>query len=327
MTVAPSSASALPRRWPPPLGPGARVALVAPAGPLRGAADVERGVANARLLGWRPVVGRHVLRREGYFAGHDAERLDDLNGALRDDRVDGVWCLRGGYGAMRLLPGLDYDALRRRPKALVGFSDVTALHAAIGERAGLVTFHGPVARGELPSLSLDSLRAAVVEHADGCGPAPAARTLRPGTAEGTLAGGNLALVAALAGTPWAPDLRGTILVLEDVNEAVYRVDRMLRQLRLAGLLDGVRGIVFGQCTDCPAESDDGARALDDVLVELADELAVPCLAGVPVGHVAAQWTLPLGARASLDATGRRLDVHAPGGRRASANLHHERSTA
>ena len=308
VTVAPAA-----HRWPPPLGPGARVALVAPAGPLRGDEDVERGMANARALGWEPVVGRYVLRREGYFAGHDAERLADLNTALRDDAVDGVWCLRGGYGAMRLLPSLDYDALRRRPKALVGFSDVTALHAAVGRHAGLVTFHGPVARGALPERSAASLRAAVSGHADGCGAAPEARVLRAGTAEGTLAGGNLALLAALAGTPFAPELAGSILVLEDVNEAVYRVDRMLRQLRLAGMLDGVRGIVFGHCTDCPAESDDGARALDDVLAELADELEVPCLTGAPIGHMEEQWTIPLGAAAVLDAAARRLDVRAPGG--------------
>jgi muramoyltetrapeptide carboxypeptidase len=299
-------------RWPPPLGPGARVALVAPAGPLRGEADVERGVANARLLGWEPVVGRHVLRRAGYLAGSDDERLADLNAALRDDAVDGVWCLRGGYGAMRLLPSVDYDVLRRRPKALVGFSDVTALHAAVGRHAGLVTFHGPVARGALPDGSAASLRAAVVEQVSGCGEAPEARVLRGGAAEGRLAGGNLALLAALAGTPYAPDLAGSILVLEDVNEAVYRVDRMLRQLRLAGMLDAVRAIAFGHCTDCPAESDDGARTLDEVLAELADELDVPCVAGIPLGHIDRQWTIPLGAPAVLDAAARRLDVLAPG---------------
>jgi muramoyltetrapeptide carboxypeptidase len=140
---------------------------------------------------------------------------------------------------------------------------------------------------------------------------PHARVLRGGAAEGRLAGGNLALLAALAGTPYLPDLDGTILVLEDVNEAVYRVDRMLRQLRLAGALDGCRAIVFGQCTDCPAESDDGARTLDEVLGELADELRVPCVAGAPVGHVEAQWTIPLGALAALDADERRLAVCRP----------------
>lgn len=296
------------RHRPPPLGPHARVALVAPAGPLRGPDDVARGIAHARGFGWEPVVGAHVLRRDGYFAGSDDERLADLHAALHDDSIDGLWCLRGGYGAMRLLPRLDLDAFRRRPKALIGFSDITALHAAVGRHAGLVTYHGPVARAPLPPRSAASLHAAVTGVGDPCGVAPEARVLRAGRAEGVLAGGNLALLAALVGTPYLPSLDGAILVLEDVNEAVYRVDRMLQQLLLSGALVGVRGIVFGQCTDCPAESDDGARTLDAVLREIADAVGVPCLAGVPVGHLDEQWTLPLGAHALLDAEARRLAV-------------------
>ena len=298
----------LQRTRPPVLAPGARVALIAPAGPLRGEPDVERGIANARALGWEPAVGTHVLRRTGYFAGTDAERLADLNAALADPRIDGIWCLRGGYGCMRLLDGVDFDAMRARPRTLVGFSDVTALHAALGARAALVTMHGPVARNPLTGFSRDSLVRAVARRDDPCGTAPGARTLRGGRAEGRLAGGNLALVAALCGTPWAPDLRDAILVLEDVNEAVYRVDRMLMQLRLAGVLDGVRAIAFGHCTDCPEQSDDGARTLDDVLREHADWLRVPCLAGIPMGHVDDQWTIPLGAFATLDGDARTLVV-------------------
>lgn len=299
------------RLWPPALAPGARVALVAPSGPLLGEADVARAVDNARSLGWEPRVGAHVLGRAGYLAGSDADRLADLDDAFRDPAVDGVWCLRGGYGAMRLLDHVDYDAIARRPRALLGYSDITALHCAVASRAGLVTFHGPVARASLPPFARRSLRAAVVSHEQPCGEAPAARPLRPGTAEGLLAGGNLALLAALAGTPYAPDLRGTILVLEDVGEAVYRVDRMLQQLRLSGMLGGVRALVFGQCTDCPDGAGAGVRTLDDVLTELADDLSIPCLAGLPVGHIDDQWTLPLGALATLDVSARRLDVEMP----------------
>ena len=302
------SRAQLQRTLPPALGPGARVALIAPAGPLRGESDVECGIANARALGWEPVVGKHVLRRTGYFAGTDAERLADLNAALRDPRIDAVWCLRGGYGCMRLLDAVDFDALRATPRTLIGFSDITALHAAIGTRASLVTMHGPVARNPLGDFSRGSLVRAVARREDSCGTADDARILRGGRAEGRLAGGNLALVAALAGTPWAPDLRDTILVLEDVNEAIYRVDRMMMQLRLAGMLDGVRGIAFGQCTDCPEQSDDGARTLDDVLSEHAEWLGIPCIAGIPMGHVDDQWTIPLGAPATLDADARALHV-------------------
>ena len=294
---------------PPPLAPGARVALLTPAGPLRGEADVARAVHNARALGWEPVVAEHALARAGYFAGPDEARLADLNRALADDAVDGVWCIRGGYGAMRLLDGVDYAALSRRPRALIGYSDITALHAAVAARCGIVTYHGPTARADLTHFSRDSLlRAVGCDPADPCGRAEGARVIRPGRARGRLAGGNLALLAALAGTPFAPRLDGAILVLEDVNEAVYRVDRMLRQLLLAGLLRGCRAVVFGHCTDCPEESDDGARTLDDVLAELAALLDVPCLAGVPVGHIRDQWTVPLGAQAEVDAGEGRLSV-------------------
>ncbi|HEU4628400.1 MAG TPA: LD-carboxypeptidase [Gemmatimonadaceae bacterium] len=302
-----------PLHLPPSLAPGARVALVAPAGPLSGPEDVERGAANARALGWEPAVGRYVLARHGYLAGGDEERLADLQWALRDASIDGVWCLRGGYGTMRLLDALDYDALRRRPKAIVGYSDVTALHAAIGRHAGLAGFHGPVARARLPELAARSLRQALTTRENPAGAAPGARCLRAGSAHGRLAGGNLALLAALAGTPYAPRLDGAILLLEDVNEAVYRVDRMLRQLRLTGMLDGVRALAVGHFTAIPDDGDEGGRLLDDVLGELADELRVPCLAGLPVGHVDEQWTLPLGALATLDADAGRLDVELAAG--------------
>ena len=286
---------------PPPLAPGARVALVAPAGPVS-AADVARAEANARSFGWEPRVGAHALARADYFAGGDAERAGDLNAALADPGVDGVWCLRGGYGAMRVLDAVDYAALARRPRAVVGYSDVTALHLACAAQVpGLVTFHGPTARAELTAFSRASLGRAVGQRAeDPCGPAPAARALRPGRAAGRLAGGNLALLAALCGTAYAPHFAGAVVLLEDVNEPVYRVDRMLRQLLLAGALAGCRALVFGHCTRCPEEcEDDGRRTLAAVVEEAAALLGVPAAVGVPVGHVDDQWTLPLGARAEI----------------------------
>lgn len=305
--TSPSSRASL--RRPPLLAPGARVALVSPAGPLRGAEDLARAVANARALGWEPVVGEHVLERRGYFAGDDALRLADLDRALRDPSIDGVWCVRGGYGTMRLLDGIDWTALSARPKALLGYSDITALHCALAARSGLASYHAPTARAELTDFSRTSLERAAVRGKDPCGAIAGARTVRGGSAEGRLAGGNLALLASLAGTPYMPSLDGAILVLEDINEAVYRIDRMLTQLRLAGLLQRVAGLVFGAFTDCPEEADDGARSLDEVIDEVAAALGVPCVAGAPVGHIAEQWTLPLGLTATLDATAGTLHVH------------------
>jgi len=288
-------------RLPLPLAPGARVALVAPAGPLRNDDELAASIAHAKSLGWEPVPGLNAMRREGYLAGTDADRLRDLNLALQDDRMDGIWCVRGGYGAMRILDGVDYDAMRRRPKVLLGYSDITALHAAIGVKSDVVTFHGPTARGELTAFSRDSLTRALIAHRDPCGHAAGARPLREGRAEGRLVGGNLALLASLAGTPFAPDYEGAILVLEDVGEATYRIDRMLRQLMLGGALAKVAGIAIGHFTDGSEPDDATSRALDDVLREAADVARVPAVVGIPLGHIADQWTIPLGARAELDA--------------------------
>lgn len=293
-------------RVPPRLASGSRVALVAPAGPLRDESELARAIDNARSFGWEPVAGENVLRRHGYFAGTDEQRAHDVNAALRDDSIDAIWCVRGGYGAMRILPALDYDALSRRPRVLIGYSDITAMHAAIGLRANLVSYHGPTARHTITPFSRASMQRALIDGADSCGTAAGATIIRPGRAEGHLAGGNLSLLAATIGTPWMPSLDGAILVLEDVGEAVYRIDRMLRQLLLSGAVRGVRAVAFGHCTDCPETADDGARTLEAVVREFADALNVPCLLGIPVGHINDQWTLPLGAPAALDADSRAL---------------------
>jgi len=288
----------------------ARVALVAPAGPLNGENDLERAKQNVRSLGWVPVVGANVLARDGYLAGGDGARLADLNSALVDDSIDAVWCIRGGYGVMRILETIDYAALRRRPKPVIGYSDITALHAAAATRCDAVTFHGPTARAELSVFSRESLQRAVTGGDPG-GPAEDALILARGRARGRLVGGNLAILCALAGTAYAPDYRGAIVVMEDVNEAVYRIDRMLTQLRLTGALGACAGLVFGQFTDIPRDAPEeslGVRTLDDVLGEVASSLGVPCIAGAPIGHVSDQWTLPLGAQAELDADARTLRI-------------------
>lgn len=296
-------------RFPALLASGSRVALVTPAGPLRGTSDLDRAVASVRAFGWEAVVGDHVLERQGYLAGSDANRLADLNRFARDESLDAIWCIRGGYGAMRLLDELDYHTWRRHPKTLIGYSDVTALHAAIGRHADLITIHGPTARAELSPFSRASLQAALVDGTNPCGVARDALTLHPGRASGTLVGGNLALLSSLIGTPYAPAFDGAILVVEDVNESVYRLDRMLTQLRLSGALERLAGIAFGQFTEIP--EDDGSnegRPLLELLQEVADRCSVPCLANVPVGHVPDQWTIPLGAAAELDADTKTLIV-------------------
>jgi muramoyltetrapeptide carboxypeptidase len=294
-----------------PLSSGSRVALVAPSGVLRDLSHLRQAEENARSLGWIPLLGSHADASHAYLAGTDEERLEDLNTALRDDSIDAVWCVRGGYGAMRLLSGIDYDALRKNPRPVIGFSDITALHSAIHRECGIVSFHGPTARGTLSGFSRQSFVAALVEQKDSCGVAANGRVLRSGRARGRLAGGNLSLVTALHGTPYSVDFDGAILVLEDIGEAVYRVDRMLRQLLLSGELQRCVGIVAGDFRP-PAgerdEPDEADRTFDEVIAEAADAAEIPCIAGAPFGHIEDQWTIPIGATAELDTSSVSLHV-------------------
>jgi len=295
-------------RLPPALLPGARVALVSPAGPLRGNDELELAAEQARSFGWEPVVGPNALAKHGYLAGTDADRLHDLNAALADQSIDGIWCLRGGYGAMRILDGLDVDAMRKKPRALIGYSDITALHTALSGPADVITFHGPTARSKLSEFSRDSFERAICWHADPCGSASEATTLRSGRASGRLVAGNLALLAALCGTRFAPDYTNAILVLEDIGEATYRIDRMLRQLALSGAFSKLAGIVYGQFTDGTDPADKSSCELSDILREAAELAGVPSISGAPVGHIDDQWTIPIGAMAELDADARTLHV-------------------
>lgn len=306
---------------PPRLSPGARVALVAPAGPLLERDDLTRGQELVRALGWEPVLAPHAGGLHGYLSGTDAERLGDLNAALADPRIDGIWCLRGGYGMTRILNGVDFAAARRRPKVILGFSDITALLVPLYMETGLVTFHGPIARHELGPFSRWHLDR-VVSNVNAPGRlgrlAPPAETLVPGkdriatlvpgVAEGPLIGGNLTLLQCLIGTRWFPDLRGAILFVEDVGEDVYSIDRMLSHLTLAGKLQGVAGVMVGRFTELKKGGEDGTMGVDQVLAHYLEPLRVPVAYGFPVGHIDEQWTLPIGVRARLDATAGELDL-------------------
>ena len=288
---------------------GSRVALVSPAGPLVSARELDRAMSNAERLGWQPVVGKHALHRSGYFAGEDHVRLEDFAAAIDDDSVDGIWCLRGGYGAMRLLPHLPVESISQANKPLLGYSDITALHS-LWQSAGVVSYHGPTARGELTEFSRTALVSVVQRGDEVCLADDAIVEVNPGIASGRLAGGNLALLAALCGTPWEVDMRGAIVVLEDIGEATYRLDRMLTQLRLAGAFKECAGIVFGQFTNCPESTEDGERTLQSLIDETAKFVDVPVVSGAPVGHIRDQWTLPFGRSATLDTSKRTLTLHA-----------------
>ncbi|HSB55837.1 MAG TPA: LD-carboxypeptidase, partial [Gemmatimonadales bacterium] len=247
---------------PPRMVPGCRVALVAPAGPLLERDDLTRGAELCRALGFQPVLGANAHRRHGYLAGSDDERLADLNTALADSSIDAIWCLRGGFGITRILDRVDLAALAEHPKAVIGYSDITALLLALHRVTGVAGFHAPMARTPLTTFSREHFervlgrataagRLGRVPHAAGVLVPRTNRiiTIRAGVAQGPLIGGNLSLLSALAGTRYFPNLDGAILFLEDVGEDLYRIDRMLAQLRMMGALDRLAGVVLGQFTE------------------------------------------------------------------------------
>ncbi|MBI3932031.1 MAG: LD-carboxypeptidase [Acidobacteria bacterium] len=282
--------------------PGDLVGVCAPSGPV----DPERlrqGVAELEALGFRVRVAGGALERRGFTAGTAEGRADDLRGLFEEPEVKAVFCTRGGAGAIQILERLDGAALAASRKAFVGYSDVTFLHLLLN-RHGLVTFHGPLVA---PNLSVRTYDRPSLAHALSGEGAPYATEpedllpLRPGVAEGTLRGGCLAILAAAAGTPWG--LRcdeDTILFLEDLDEAPYRLDRMLRQLRASGALENVRGVVFGDMKGCAAPLD-ADFSLEDVVLEALDGIAGPVALGLSSGHTAGpNVTLPLGVRARLE---------------------------
>jgi muramoyltetrapeptide carboxypeptidase len=304
------------------LKPGDTVGLITPSSYVFDTWRID--LAAARLeasLGVKCKTGRFVKSRHGYMAGTEKERLEDFHAMFADTSVAGVFCLEGGYGTERLLSGIDYELLRRNPKVLLGYSDITGLHLAITRRAGLVTFHGPVALGSMPSWSLASLKKALFSpepigelsnppEDDQNWPAFPLHTVSPGRARGAIAGGNLTLVSTTMGTPYEIDARGKILFLEDTGEAPYRVDRMLTQLKLAGKLQEAAGIVWGTCTECtPAKSSFEVNlSMSDVLDEILGDLGKPVLSGLVFGHTKEKSTIPMGVEAELDAGAKRVAI-------------------
>ncbi len=289
-----------------PLADGALIAVLAPAGPVDPAVLPAVEAFYARH-GWRVRLYPSCRLRHpvlGYLAGTDEQRLADLHAALADDEVAAIHCLRGGYGAMRLLPDIDTALLRAKPKLLIGYSDITALHA-LWAQEGLPSLHAPMPASDLIRPGRDDDEAALVALLKTGWPAGTVlapelepgEPVHPGMAEGTLIGGNLSLVAALTGTPWAWNPHGAILFLEDVSESLYRVDRYLVQLQLAGVLHAVKGLVLGSFT----ESEAPEALLRERLLPLCRELGKPLLGGWPTGHGTPNRPLPMGLRVRLDA--------------------------
>ncbi len=292
---------------PPPLRRSGTVAVAAPASAPLDDARFQAGLDALRARGLTVEAARD-LAPHGFLAGTDAERLAELNALLRRDDLDAIFCARGGYGTLRLLPDLDYGAARTHPKIIVGYSDITALHLALFAKAGVPGLSGPMVAPDWSAL--DPASEALFWHlAEGgtgeiVGPGgEALEGVRPGTAEGVLLGGNLVLLTSLLGTPYLPDLRGAVLFLEEVGEPPYRVDRLFAQLKLSGVLDHLGGLVLGAFTGAEPPPDRPSLSLGDVLDHYTAALPYPVARGLVYGHLRPKSTLPVGVRARLEVEG------------------------
>jgi muramoyltetrapeptide carboxypeptidase len=305
---------------------GDTVGIIAPASAPPDPKNIDRSVSALKRLGFKPKLAPNVHKRWGFLAGNDRDRAGDLMRMFTDRKVKAIVCVRGGYGTARLLPMLDYRAIRANPKIFVGYSDITSLHCAFLVKSNLVSFHGPMLNSDFikkdfPDFTLQSFLKAIMQP---CPPGSiregykkkSVTVLRGGKASGRLIGGNITLLCAALGTPYQPSFRNSILFFEDLDEVPYRFDRMLTQLLNAGLLQQVAGIAIGinaNCTDPKAKNAREYRqTLEDVFKERLLPLKVPIVAGLPFGHIPMNATLPIGVRATLDANKGDLIIDEPG---------------
>lgn len=292
---------------------GMHIALTAPSGAVRDKDSAERHRTYFENLGYRVDIRKSCFTKYGYLSGEDRERAEEFNACFADDSVDAVFCLRGGYGAARILGQLDYGLIRSHPKIFAGFSDITGFHSAINRYSALVTFHAP--NGDLSAgkdgsdFSLDSMLQAMTCTREREIVQPEGflmRAMQAGCAEGITCGGNLSLLAGSIGTPWAPDFRNKILFIEDIGESVYRLDGMLTHMREAGVFKHCAGIVFGQFINCSNAYPEYALSIEQVI----EDVVLPC--GKPViingcfGHLQPTVTLPLGVHARMETAPCRL---------------------
>lgn len=319
VVAAPARAAAVAgkkRSKPQRIRPGDTIGLIEPASASDDPFDLVLVEEAIRAMGLVPKRAPNLLKRHGYLAGQDKERAADINAMFADKDVKAIFAVRGGWGAARALPFVDWDVVRSNPKLLIGYSDITALHMAIAAKGGAVTLHGPNASSAWGRASVESFRGIAFDGATPLFENPKAnedrliqrrwRTIkiRGGKAQGVLLGGNLTVLTALAGTPYLPDFNGAILFLEDIDEAEYRIDRMLTQLGQAGVLKGLAGVVFGQCTNCrdpDGSGPGGGFTLNAILRQHFEPLGIPAFEGAWFGHMSDQFTIPQGVQAEIDA--------------------------
>lgn len=300
-----------PLRLPKALAAGDTLGLVLPATAAATMDEIAFAKEQLEAIGFKVVLGKHVYDRWGYFAGRDRDRAADINAFFADDAVAGIVCYTGGWGSPRVLPYLDYELIARKPKVLIGYSDITALINAVHQRSGIVTFHGPVGGSTFEPYTLDNFKRVVMSATPaGLLNAPPKKPnelidrtnrivkLAGGKRSGRLAGGNLTMIAATMGTPYELDTAGKIVFLEDTHEEPYRIDRMLTQLFLGGKFNGIAGFMWGRCTDC--EPKGNSFSLEEILRDRFTSIGVPAISGLSFGHIEQKLTLPIGVMATLD---------------------------
>ncbi len=296
---------------------GDTIGLVAPGSPIT-PEQLDIAKANLQSLGFEVRHTQSILLRKGYLAGNDRQRAADINEFFKDESIQGIWCVRGGYGSARILPYLDFKMIKKNPKVFVGYSDVTALHIALLRYAKLICFHGPVAGYEWSDYSKEHLSILMqkqknvfirplIEAKEG-NSIKDSITIKSGQATGILAGGNLSLITSLLGTGYELDFKDKIVVLEDIGEQPYRIDRMLTQLLLQGTLQNAAGIALGVMKNCEAKDMEGSLTLNQTLTDRLFQLDIPVVYGLSFGHVLNNATLPLGINAQLDVNNRTLEL-------------------
>ena len=296
------------KKRPMPLRAGDLVGVVAPSSPVD-PNRLKRGLRALDRMGLQVIEAPYLYKQWGFLAGSDENRAAALQEMFLREDVKGIFCARGGYGAGRILPYLDLRLIRRQPKVFLGSSDVTILHLALTQRAGFITFHGPMVEPDLSRrdnpTTLRSLRALILNGLPFEGTTPGRFLARERRITGELTGGNLSLVTFSLGTPFSIETRGKVLFLEEVNEEPYRIDRMLTHLKLAGKLDGVKGVVFGEMVGCEPRRRRSRFSVRDILTQFARDVEFPCFANFPSGHGRENVVLPMGGRITLESQGKR----------------------
>ncbi len=302
---------------PPRLKVGDTVGLISPAGYID-RKDIEDIKKDLAALGLKVKLGTHILSRYGYLAGTDANRAADVNAMFAEPSVQAILPMKGGWGCNRILPLLDYSLIRSHPKIIMGLSDITSLLVGINAKTGLVTFHGPTGQSTWNPFTVDYVKRVLfkgeaftlqnLKGSDNTTSQTRVQAIAPGKAKGKLVGGNLSVLAAMVGSAYLPSWKGTILFVEEIGEEVYRVDRLMTQLKLAGVLEQIAGFVFGQCTDCDRltrenSQKDGEESLTlaQVLRDHIQPLGIPAWSGSAIGHIKNKYTLPIGMEVEIDA--------------------------